>query len=54
MVTTISAYPKELVKYFRCNLLHTKSPKWDGDYIEVDGKKVPNVKWICKECNGKE
>lgn len=44
--------PPEVYKIIRCNLLHTKTPFWTGEYHEVEGKRVPYIKWECKECNG--
>jgi hypothetical protein len=43
----------EIIKHFQCKLLHPKTPAWDGDYIwnENEKKHIPNIKWICKECN---
>lgn len=56
MITSTLELPKPVQDYFTCTLLHTKTPTWDGTYTydEYQEKNIPNIKWICKECSGKE
>lgn len=51
--TTIGSFPKELVDYFRCKLLHEKRPYWDGTfyYDKNLDKNLPNIKYLCKVCD---
>lgn len=52
-LTTITEFPKQLVKYFRCKLLHEKEQTWDGTYFYHGGvgKFLPNIKSKCKVCD---
>lgn len=52
-ITSISEFPKQLVKYFRCKLLHEKESTWDGTYYYRGdtGSFVPNIKSRCKVCD---
>lgn len=43
--------PEPILKYYECYLLHKKTPIFDGTYKTYKGEKVPNIVWICKECN---
>ncbi len=51
--TTISEFPKQLVKYFTCKLLHDKVGTWDGTYYydEENCQFIPNIKYKCKICD---
>lgn len=51
-LTTISEIPPGVVKWGMCLLIHKKTPVWDGDYRwdDLTQKNIPNIKYICKEC----
>lgn len=52
-ITTISEFPKKLVNYFLCKLLHEKEETWDGTYYYHGGtgQFLPNIKSRCKVCD---
>lgn len=50
-LTIIPPIPENILKWGTCLMLHTKTPHWDGTYIEYEGKLVKEIKWICKECD---
>lgn len=52
-LTKISEFPKQLISYFACKLLHEKEQLWDGTYYYHGGigKFLPNIKYKCKVCD---
>jgi hypothetical protein len=50
-ITMLSPFPKEIQKMIECDLLHSKIPTWDGDYVysPIAKKEIKNIRWVCKE-----
>jgi hypothetical protein len=43
-LTTISEFPPEWIKKFRCEILHIKTPIMDGN----------KIRYVCLKCNKKK
>jgi len=43
---------ENIIKYYRCLLLHKKTNFWDGSYIldEENKEYIPKIKHLCQEC----